>query len=296
MKNENRSTCAAKAAGSADGRGRRCEYLTERGRRCRSLAVSGRSGLCAAHERKKQADVTRLADQLEKCADSFHTPEGVSDVMFVLFFALVEGRITERKAGILTYMLQATLHAQRAIERKERLEEERSEEERGLPPYRLTWNLPPTATKDPEPKTKRAESECSADLQVSAAQATDEAAGIKASVTPKNPASADAATDSGSVPSVSKSDSPEEKSAGLKTGHCKEAELLRPTDLNHFFPVDPTLPAHLQDPNRVAAPPLSDAELERRKRQFDRVHGFVRRGKQSYPTRESPDWKILNGR
>jgi hypothetical protein len=85
----------------------------------------------------------------------------------------------------------------------------------------------------------------------------------------------------------------EEKSTGLKTGHYNEA---RPADLHHFFPVDPTLPAHLQDPKRMPAPPPTDAEIDRRNRRFDRVHGFARRGKQSYPARESPDWKILNGR
>jgi len=70
----------------------------------------------------------------------------------------------------------------------------------------------------------------------------------------------------------------------------------RPPDLNHFFPVDPTLPANLQDPNRVPALPPSPEQIARRNRQFDRAHGFGRRGKQSYPARESPHCKILNGR
>jgi hypothetical protein len=193
----------------------------------------------------------------------------------------------------------------------------------------LTWNLSWTVTESHEPEAKKAESECSsANFHVSSVKGQDDGknsaspaageiqgdaancnreekdAGIKASATFENASSAADSVHSAS--SVVKSNSPAAKTPASEGGRYTSdgksrleagaTTAVRAADLNHFFPVDPTLPAHLRDPKRVAAPPPSDAELDRRNRQFDRVHGFVRRGKQSYPTRESPDWKILNGR
>ena len=255
----------------------RCEYLSETGRRCRLPAVSAGSGLCATHERKKQADVTKLADKLEKYADSFHTPQGVGDVMFVLFFALVEGQISERKAGILTYMLQTTLHAQRAIERKEELEK------KAEPLVRPIICDLPGPIRDDEPVKK-----AKPDLTTENTETTEKK-------TEAGKDTADAPGAEGKVGSESEGKPPaeEEKNTVLNTGHNTNPP---PADLNHFFPVDPALPAHLQDPNRAPALPPSQAEIDRRNRQFDRTHGIMRRGKQSHPAREAPDWKILNRR
>ena len=47
-------------------------------------------------------------------------------------------------------------------------------------------------------------------------------------------------------------------------------------DLNHFFPRDPSLPVSLQDPSKLAPPPLSQAEIDRRNARFYRVHGYRR--------------------
>jgi hypothetical protein len=291
-------------------RAKRCEHLSATGRRCRLMVVSATSGLCATHERKKRADVTKLADDLEKYADSFHTPQGVSDVMFVLFFALVEGRITERRAGILTYMLQTILHAQRAIERKEedeklrpivrpiindlpgpmRGEDMASCRRRIAEEDDLTWNLP----YDDEP-----EKPAGPNLATEAAESTEKKTDAVQEKTTavENSAATDVAKYSspsspfGSVSSVSSV--VKQSSSSPK---AKPTQPSRSVDLNHFFPVDPALPAHVQDANRVSVPPPSEAEVERRNRQFDRTQGIARRGRQSYPTRESPDWKILNGR
>jgi hypothetical protein len=66
-------------------------------------------------------------------------------------------------------------------------------------------------------------------------------------------------------------------------------------DLNHFFPRDPSLPVSLQDPNKLAPPPPSQTEIDRRNARFDRIHGY-RRWPQKYRTRETDDWKIINGK
>ena len=290
----------------------RCKYLSETGRRCRLMAVSAGSGFCAAHERKKQADVTKLVTDLEEFADSFHTPEGISDVMFLLFFALLEGRITERKAGILTYMLQTALHAQRAIERKKKLEVGKVD-----PLFRpLSWNLPPSSEDDDSEPPREEVPKCSADLPVGSAvsqatnggaevkieEAEEKEAGIKASATEKNSDATEAASKAPASEGGRYKNPPQpavnggSSSSTSSTSFTSSASSSRPADLNHFFPVDPTLPARVQDPNRVPPPPASPEEIARRNQQFDRRHGFTRRGKQSFPSREAPDWKILNGR
>ena len=100
----------------------RCEYVSPTGRRCRLNAVSEDSGLCAAHERKMQLDENELFDEMDKAADDFKTPEGVNRVLSAIFFALMGRRITDRRAGILTYIAQTILHAQRAMARQQEVD------------------------------------------------------------------------------------------------------------------------------------------------------------------------------
>jgi hypothetical protein len=82
-------------------------------------------------------------------------------------------------------------------------------------------------------------------------------------------ASTDAASSSTSSSSTS---SPSSKS------FASPVPPPKPPDLNHFYPRDPTLAPGLQDPNRMAGPLPDQAELDRRNRRFDRVHGFRRDG------------------
>ena len=51
----------------------------------------------------------------------------------------------------------------------------------------------------------------------------------------------------------------------------------------------------LQDPSKLAPPPLSQAEIDRRNARFYRVHGY-RRWPRNYRTGEIDDWKIINGK
>lgn len=236
----------------------RCSYVSRTGKPCRYLAVSVEKGFCKNHlPPPPPGSPEELAHTLEKMAGNFDTPEGVNHVMYVLFFALVQGKISERKAGILTYMAQTILHSHRAIAMKQKLEPPKL-----APPYRLTWNLPP----------RRELRKRSAGLPVSSAptEATTESpeakiekngekdAGIKASTTDKNAPATHAAAKA-PAPSFTSSTS-------------------------------------LTSSTSFTAPPPSPEEIARRNRQFDRKHGFTRRGKQSFPEREAPDWKIMNGR
>jgi hypothetical protein len=57
---------------------------------------------------------------LTKAAGNFDTPETVKNVPFLVFCALAEGRITERRAGILCYLVQTLVHPHRAIALKKK--------------------------------------------------------------------------------------------------------------------------------------------------------------------------------
>lgn len=84
---------------------------------------------------------------------------------------------------------------------------------------------------------------------------------------------------------------PKQGSSTSPTSSASSASSASPISLtspppgyfNHFYPRDPTLPAHLQDPDKASYIPPSQAELDQRNRQFDRKQ-VRRRG----PSRFAP--------
>ena len=54
-------------------------------------------------------------DNLAEKGAALDTAKNVRDSLCVIFYSLVEGKITEQRAGILCYILQTVLHAQRKI-------------------------------------------------------------------------------------------------------------------------------------------------------------------------------------
>ena len=92
-------------------------------------------------------------------------------------------------------------------------------------------------------------------------------------------ASSDSSTD-GSVPSSTSSISSSSPIEPVQPPSNHKTKLPppiapppKPFDYNHFYPWDPTLPTGAQNP-RLNIPPPDQAELARRNRRFNRVHGF----------------------
>jgi len=253
----------------------RCQYVSRNGKPCRYRVYIVGKPFCKYHIPPDSPE--ELAVTLERMAGNFDTPENVTNVLYTIFFSLVDGTISERKAGLLTYIAQTILHSHRAMQLFAKTERQLEEQERFHRP--IICDLP-GPIRDDEPE-KKAKPDVTTENTETKAEAGKDSAGAPGA--------------EGSAGSESEGSPPaeQEKTTVLNTGHYTNPP---PADLNHFFPVDPALPAHLQDPNRVPAPPLSQAEIDRRNRQFDRAQGIARRGRQSHPAREAPDWKILNGR
>jgi hypothetical protein len=101
----------------------RCRHISRNGRPCRYLAASAGKDFCKEHlPPAEPGSPEELTKALKKTAGRFDTPETVKDVLFLVFCALAEGRITERRAGILCYLAQTVLHSHRAIALKKQLD------------------------------------------------------------------------------------------------------------------------------------------------------------------------------
>jgi len=240
----------------------RCQHVSRKGRACRYLGVSAKQPYCKQH--LPLGSTERLSDDMHKACKNFDTPEGVTNVLHSIFFALADGEISERRAGVLTYILQTILNSQRSNLQLQKLvagaerqglsldnpfdPSDRSEADPG--PDKLTWNLPPIRE------------------QMDAGVTSDGGAATPNSGVPLTRVA-------GEVPSGSP---PPPPSAAFAEG--TPAELADrpspPADLNHFYPRDPTLPRHLQDPDRLAPPFPSQAELDRRNAAFNPIRGFRR--------------------
>jgi len=247
----------------------RCKHVSRNGRACRYRAWSTLQPFCKYHLPSDSPEAFYAT--LHRMAQNFDKPDGVTNVLFTIFFALVEDRISARKAGLLTYISQTILHSQRATTFFRKWEREEEADERWNRPYSndspsaeaSAPQLPANSPEAPAPAgTSSREPAPSLDSQSAAAPLAD--------------------------PPVAPAD-PKPKP--------KKPAPSPVVDLNHFYPRDATLPKSLQNPNSLAPPPPSREELDRRRVRFDRIHGIrsspVTR---SYPHEEDPDWKIINGK
>jgi len=113
----------ANAASSPPSRPR-CQHVSRNGRPCRYLGLSPENPFCRNHVPPGLPE--DLAKTLEEMGGKFETPEEVTGVLRELFFALAKGTITERRAGILTYIAQTILHSHRAAQHFHQMEQELS--------------------------------------------------------------------------------------------------------------------------------------------------------------------------
>jgi hypothetical protein len=200
------------------------------------------SRYCHSHAAHAKLDATTLAGELSLAAASLATPEDVHRVTAKIFLALCEDRISIKKAGMLSYLAQTLLRANReiAIHRKMEMEWKEIEEEKSGQYSRISeWSLRPDPSDPPSvtlADTLKPESAilAPAGLPADSNQPLDAPA-------PGNPP-----PQSPSPPSVS----------------TATQAPPRP-DLNHFFPIDLTLAPGLQDRHNNSPPPGPE-ELRRR--------------------------------
>lgn len=255
----------------------RCQHVSRTGRPCRNLGLSAKQPFCKSHVPPgSQEDLTFT---LLEAAQNFNTPEGVNSALYTIFFALVEGYLTERKAGILTYVAQTILNSHRATAQLQRMAAEA--EAKRLP----MWPTYPSSS-----QSWSSEDDPSA-----------ETTGSSGSANPPSPpvpdaSSTEAVSSSPAQPAAAASVQPPANSGGTKPS-LTTAPPPPPVDLNHFFPRDPSLPRSLQDPDRLPPPPPAREDLERRNARYHPPSGCARHpGARSFPHENEDDWKIINGR
>jgi hypothetical protein len=96
----------------------RCAHLSPAGRQCTQPVCSSDPDYCFTHKPKlppTPSPESLLAADLTQAAGSLNSPEDVNRVLTKIFLALIEDRISVKKAGILTYLAQNILRAQREI-------------------------------------------------------------------------------------------------------------------------------------------------------------------------------------
>ena len=99
----------------------RCTYLSPSGRRCRSSSVDPLCGFCQKHAARKDthpdsADLS--ADLFRNATPSFDSVEEINSVLTNLVILLAEGRISTRRAGVITYALSFLLRGLQAIDKQ----------------------------------------------------------------------------------------------------------------------------------------------------------------------------------
>ena len=105
----------------------RCRHVSRNGRPCRYLGLSPENHFCRDHVPPPPPGLPEsLAKTLEEMGGKFETPEEVNRVLHVLFFALAKGTVSERRAGILTYIAQTILHSHRAVQHTRQIEQKLS--------------------------------------------------------------------------------------------------------------------------------------------------------------------------
>ncbi len=101
----------------------RCGYVTAHGRRCRGLAA-GDGKYCVAHGKAGgpkgphlhlETPEEALQAELTEAAGNLDSPEAVSRVLGKIFMALLQDRLSLRKAGTLGFLGQMLLRSQREI-------------------------------------------------------------------------------------------------------------------------------------------------------------------------------------
>ena len=279
----------------------RCQHVSRTGRACRYRAVSANQPFCKHH--LPPGSPEHLSEQMFRICHEFMTPDHVTNVLHSIFFALADGDISERRAGMLTYILQTILNSQRANLQLQKLvatserqgldvdnpfDSNAEPAARGVPPTgpdKLTWNLPPTSPVSPcssqssDSPAQSAASPPSSNSSGAPGSSPEPGSALSAGTPISQSAAGDTSSNSAPAPSGGRSSDASDRP--LQPPRTAPEKSAPPLELNHFYPRDPSLPRHIQNPDCFCSPP----PLNRPK--FLRV-SRARPG--------DSDWKIINGR
>ena len=238
----------------------RCQHVSRNGRPCSYLAVSPERPFCKHHLPPTVPDgPEQFAHNLQRLANNFATPEDFAHVLDHIFFALIQGNISERKAGILTYIAHTILNSHRAIERRKQLEAAAPKNKRFMDSAMLTGNLPPVQrAANPEAQHCNVTDKLTWNVPRTPPQLPNRPSpASQNAAADTSPAESPTATDASAPSPSTPAHDPQPPQPSATKPALKPPTPPPPPDLNHFFPRDPSLPSHLQDPDRLAPPPPS---------------------------------------
>lgn len=261
----------------------RCEHRSPTGRQCTQPVCSTSPDFCFTH--KPKPDELLIAE-LTEAAGTLSTSEEIHNFLKKVTLLRVQGRITPKESGNYTYLCQNLQRGLRDIAFHQKLREERAEREtkeaRSKDSF-CGWNLPRPDRSDPSDSPAAPESTESP--TASTAPTAEPVPSFAANEQENSFVGAGQArpvlADIGSAPAASNENPPPNKSTHTKKSSSipsPDSSALRtyaatepppppkplPRDFyNHFFPVDPAIPSHLQDKNKNIPHP-DEAECARR--------------------------------
>ena len=123
----------------------RCAFLFPKGRRCRLPAAPHSLPYCPEHApfAAQNPDTIDFSSALLGKLRDLQSPEDLRHVLGRIFLLTAQGRLTTKRAAVLTYNLQQQLHALTAIDRRERAAQDREPE--------IIFDLPRPKRDDPVP-------------------------------------------------------------------------------------------------------------------------------------------------
>ncbi len=93
------------------------------------MSAAPDSRYCRSHDRFARRDTTALSAELSKVAGSLVSPEQVRRFLAKILVALVEDRVSPRKAAVVGYLSQMLLQSQREVVALKDSEQEPTQEE-----------------------------------------------------------------------------------------------------------------------------------------------------------------------
>ena len=99
----------------------RCAYVSHSGRRCRANSADLHTGLCRKHAARTHTDPDSADVSVELFGEgtpSFESFEEINSVLKNLVVLVAQGRISARRAGVITYSLSFILRGLQAIDKK----------------------------------------------------------------------------------------------------------------------------------------------------------------------------------
>lgn len=238
----------------------RCSHLSPAGRRCSQPVCSSHPSLCFTHKPKLLSPEETILHELTKAAAKLSSPEDINRVLCKVFQALVQDRISLKKAGTLGFLAQTILRTQRDAVFHQKYAHELELQEEELNPPRVCG---PWADEVDRKRAERSAAEAAAKASAQSAQSTakpNEASLVLPELNSNQIEPVTSAVPQAIPMSIGAVPNNSTVTANPPKPSAKSAKPTKPTppntpDLNHFYPWDPTLPKGRQDSVHNIPPP-----------------------------------------